>query len=154
VIGLRQHFGTRIRQCGAYEPWDPVEDAAEPVLLTPALLLELESIEPDDNDLNMPGRIAMRCAWAVHAVLSLRTVDLQIALPELAAAVIALVRKTGTDPLQPPLTGNRWGLGEALGAPEAVGARPAEFRPGLNGHDSWVITWEQVIYLPESLPTD
>lgn len=152
--GLRAHFGASVRQYGAYQPWDPTEDEPETELLTPALLLELESIDPDETEDQMPGRVALRCAWTVHAMLSIRTEDLQIALPELAAAVVALVRQQQSPPSPPPLNGNRWGLGEAVGVPEAVSARPAEFVPGLHGHDSWAVTWEQVTYLPETLPTD
>ena len=152
--GFRAHFGDAIRQYGAYEPWDPVEDEPEPELKTPAWLFELESIDPDDAGSHAPGRLAIRCTFNAHAVLSILTLELQIALPELAAAGIAVVRKTETRPLAPPLNGNRWGLGEALGPPEAVSARPAGFRPGLHGHDAWAVSWEQVVYLPESLPTD
>ena len=75
-------------------------------------------------------------------------------LPELAASLIALLRRSETAPLAPPLNGNRWGLGEALGPPEAVSASPAGESAGANGRDSWVVTWEQVVYLPETLPTD
>lgn len=152
--GLRAHFGSAILQYGPYQPWDSVDDEPETELLTPALLLELESIDPDDAALHQPGRIAIRCAWAVHAVLSIRTEDLQIALPELAAAVMTLVRKNETDPARPPLTANRWGLAEAVGPPEALSARPGEFTPGLNGRDAWIIAWEQTLYLPQTLPTD
>jgi len=156
VAAARAWFGDAVQQYGAYEPWgaggeNPDADAE---IKTPALLLELESIEPDDTDAHGPGLIAVRCAWAFHAILSQRTDDLQIALPEFAAAAIALIRRAESLPYGPPLNGNRWGLGEAVGVPEAVSARPGPFTPGLNGRDSWLITWEQVVYLPETLPTD
>ena len=154
VDALRAHFWATVRQYGAYQPWDPIEDTPETEILTPALLLELESIDPDDDEMHMPGRVGMRCAWSVHVMLSTRTEELQIALPELAAAVVALVRKQETEPLHPPLNGNHWCLGEAVDGPDAVTARPAGFHPGLHGHDSWVVTWEQAIHLPETLPTD
>lgn len=150
---LRIYFGTSIRQYGAYEPWDPIEDEAEPDLRTPALLIELESLEPDASEEQIPGQIAIRASIAVHVILSILTDQLQIALPELAASVIALVRKRQTEILRAPLSGNRWGLGDAVEIPEAVSAQPAEFRPGLHGHDSWVVRWEQIVYLPETLPT-
>ena len=151
---LRAHFGAAIEQYGVYQPWDPVEGAAEPVLKTPALLISLDAMPIDEADTHAPGRIGIRCAISIHAILSILTEDLQIALPELAAAVTALVRQTELDPLAPPLNGNRWGLGDAISPPEAVSAEPAEFTPGLNGRDSWTVSWEQVVYLPETLPTD
>lgn len=152
VDALRDHFGNRIRQYGAYEPWDDVADQPEDDIKTPALLFAVDGISPDDDGIFSPGRVGIRCELTVHAVLSIQTENLQAKLPELAAAVIALVRRTESAPGVPPLNGNRWGLGEAADTPESVSARPDEFRPGLNGRDSWVVTWEQVIYLPESLP--
>jgi hypothetical protein len=129
---LRAHFNASVQQYGTYQPLDT-----------------------DDVALHLPGCVALRCALAVHVVLGVLTDDLQVALRELAAAVITLVRQTDTAAAaRPPLNGNHWGLGEAVGTPEAVSARPAEFRPGLNGFDAWIVTWEQIVYLPETLPTD
>ena len=151
---LRAHFGDRIRQYGAYEPWDPVSDEPEPEIKTPMMLIELESIDPDDSSSSKPGRVSIRCSWSVHVVLSIETERLQIALAELAAAVVALIRKTEFAPGIPPLNGNRWGLGKAVDVSEAVSASPAGESAGANGRDSWVVTWEQVAHLPESLLTD
>jgi hypothetical protein len=152
---LRAHFNASVQQYGTYQPWDTDSDAPDSELRTPALLVELEAMDPDDVALHLPGCVALRCALAVHVVLGVLTDDLQVALRELAAAVITLVRQTDTAAAaRPPLNGNHWGLGEAVGTPEAVSARPAEFRPGLNGFDAWIVTWEQIVYLPETLPTD
>jgi hypothetical protein len=150
---LRDHFGAHVQQIGLYQPMD-IHGDPEAELLTPALLLELDAIENDEAADHAPGVIAVRCLWTIHAILSIRTENLQMALPEMAAAVIALIRQTTPNPMRPPLNAHRWGLGDAVGAPDAVSARPGEFRPGLHGHDAWAVSWEQTLYLPESLPTD
>ena len=151
---LRGHFGANVEQFGVYQPWDPIDDEPEATLRTPALLIELAAMPTDEPEDHSPGRVAIRCQWTIHVVLSILTENLQVALAELSAAVIALIRQTEIDPFRPPLNGNRWGLGDAVGPPEAVFAEPAEFDPGLHGRDSWAVSWEQVIYVAESLPTD
>jgi hypothetical protein len=152
IDALQARFGARVRQFGAYEPWDYDTESADPDLRTPALLIELESIGPDGDDIHTPGRVALRCNWAIHAALSIRTEKLQTELREFAAAVVTTLRRS--DPSAPltPTNGNRWGLGKAVGAPEGVSAQPGEFRPGLNGRDSWLITWDQIVYVDDELP--
>lgn len=149
---LRDRFGERVRQYGIYEPWDEAEDEAEPKLKTPALLIQVEGIEPDLAEDQVPGAIAIRLSVTIHVLLSIRTERLQVALPELAAAVIALLRQPQYQPMRPPLNGNRWGLGDAVDIPESVAAQPADFSPGLHGHDGWAVSFEQVLFLPEDLP--
>lgn len=149
---LRAHFGDRIRQYGIYEPWDEDEDEAEPKLKTPALLIQVEGIEPDLAEDHAEGAIGIQLSMCVHALLSLRTPRLQIALPELAAGVITLIAKQEARVLRPPSNGNRWGLEGAVGLPEMIRAEPADFSPGLHGHDGWAVRFEQTLYLPETLP--
>jgi hypothetical protein len=152
VDACRAHFGARIRQYGAYEPWDAMTDEPEgPALETPALLLEIEGLA--DADLEYPdptGRLAQECSWVLHCVLSNRTARLQQTLPQFAAAVLALVRPARAGGHRD--RGNLWGFGGAVEEPRNVSAQPAAFTPGLHGRDSWAVRWDQIAYLDDSLP--
>lgn len=143
----RAAFGSAIRQYGAYEPLgSPAMPETE--LLTPALLLELEGFEQEDEDgARGDSRVLVRCAWALHIWLSALTPSLQVALPELASDLLILIRTRDHD-LRRAQRGNRWGLGPACGYPQRVEAMPAQFQPGLNGRDSWLVRWDQSLYLP------
>lgn len=150
VSALSETFSDRVATIGAYEPWaDSSGDESEPIK-TPVLLLELESLDQDEDiaPRQTKGRTAIRCSWAVHAILSLSTERLQQALPELAASIMALVRKHETYSYVTQ-RGNRWGLEIACDYPSSISAQPAAFTPGLNGRDSWVVRWEQVVYLSD-----
>jgi len=146
----RAAFGSTIRQYGAYEPLgSPASPETE--LLTPALLLELEGFEQDDEDgARGESRVLVRCAWALHLWLSTRTPAVQVALPDLAANLLILIRTREHD-LRRAQRGNRWGLGPACGYPQRIAAMPAQLEPGLNGRDSWLIRWDQSLYLPLTL---
>ena len=149
LAGYRARFGDRVRSYGAYEPADPLSD--EPAdLATPALLLELESIELEPGT-DPEGRLPLRCTWALHCVLSAATEHLQQVLPQFAAAAAS--------ELMPPLSvgasrriGARWGLGAAVDDPTAISAAPGGFSPGLHGHDGWKLTWEQVAFIHDEAP--
>jgi hypothetical protein len=148
LAAARAHFGTLIAHYGAYEPWDPDDDAAVPAVQTPALLFELESFARADPD--ALGRFGIEATCVLHCVLSQATERLQQTLPQVAAAVLALVDAsvTGTTYLR----GNDWGLGGAASYPTNLQAQPAEFSPGLNGRDAWLVRWEQALYLSTDLP--
>jgi hypothetical protein len=152
VAALRAHFGERVLNYGAYDPWNEYTDEASATLETPALLLELEGFNVPEDVRDPLDRIPCECSWVIHAVLGLGTPRLQQTLPQFAAAVASLV--------MPPLVedamvrGNLWGLGAATDAPVRVSAQPGEFQPGLHGRDAWVIRWDQTIYLDQELPAE
>lgn len=150
LAAARARFGALVAQYGAYEPWDVEEEPAAPLasLQTPALLLEIENLARADAD--ALGRFGIDATCVLHCVLSLSTPRLQQTLPQVAAAVLALVDEsvTGTGYLR----GNDWGLGGAASYPTNLQAQPAEFTPGLHGRDSWIVRWDQTFYLSTALP--
>ena len=152
VAAMQNAFGSAIRQYGAYTPIDLFGDATDPELRTPALLLALESLDEADEPARKQtsGRAAVRCTWVIHVLLSIKSPSLQIALPDLAAAVMALIRRCDASAPYTSKRGNRWGKGLACDYPDAAHAQPSEFAPTLHGCDAWSVRWEQVVYLPES----
>lgn len=139
LAAFAARYAGRVQTVAAYDPFAPQDEAAEPpgqerrALTTPALLLELSAIDPGPDD--GTDRQPLRLTWTAHCVLSFLTHGLQTELREFAGDVLACVRH------------NRWGFARALRAPQALSAQPGEFRPGLAGYDSWVVTWEQDAYL-------
>lgn len=147
LASLEARFGARIARYGAYELDDELGDPQREIA-TPALLLRLESFVADLAEPDPWGRLPLRCAWSVRCLLSTETQDLQRTLPQLAAAVVSTVI-----PLASVDAGRRgadWGLGGAVGLPEAPSAQPDGL--GIFGADSWVVRWEQVVYVSEELP--
>ncbi len=132
--GIRTHFAGRLKTVAMYDVGntDPIE--------TPAALLVMES-GGKREDLG-DGRFPLRCLITVHCILGFKTKNLALELRKFAASSIRLV------------DGNRWGIEESVDLPDISGQDaigPGEFRPGQDGYDSWYATWEQTIYLGESV---
>ena len=137
VADFTAHYLGRVATVAAYDPF-PIPSAQEQqALVTPAILLELSEIAEGEED--GTDRQALRLMLTAHCVLSMRTAQIQLELREFAADVLAHVR------------GQRWGLAKAVQASERPSAQPGEFKPGLEGYDSWAATWEQLVYIGPSL---
>jgi len=100
---------------------------------TPAAVLRLAELAPDDAPEDGSGQLAVRCRWEVFLVLAGRTPGAARALHELAGAVAVLVQ------------GNRFGL--AARPARFVLAEPDEFGPQWKGADVWRVEFEQVLPL-------
>lgn len=133
LADLREHYLDRVQTIAAYDPFPEADDQARQPLTTPALLLDLEAIDPGEED--GTDRQALRLTWAAHCVLSFRTAQLQVELREFAADLLGHIRY------------NRWGLAPAVAPPTALSAQPGEFVPGLAGYDTWLARWEQQVYV-------
>jgi len=131
LAALRDQFTGRVDTIAHYAPLgsDPID--------TPALLLELE--EADEGDDIGDGRMPLRGRWAIHCVLSLHTPEVALSVREMAAEVMTLVRRNG------------WGMGPSIGRPKGLHMAPGDMRPGQAGYESWVVSWEQTLYLVASL---
>ena len=88
-------------------------------LNTPAAVLNLAGLEPDDEPEDGSGLLALRCRWEVFLVLAARTPGVERKLRELAGACAAVVQ------------GQRFGL--ATDPARFVLAEPNEFEPHLEG---------------------
>ena len=137
LADLSAHYADRVATIAAYDPFPEANDQERQPLTTPALLLELVSIDPDAED--GTDRRVLRLTWSAHCVLSFRTAQVQIELRDFAADVLGRVRY------------NRWGLPAAVREPQAMSAQPGEFNPGLPGFDSWIATWEQVVFVGQDV---
>jgi|GEM_PF-982893 len=120
------------------ESYDPDSELS---VLAPALFLELEDFDPGDDigDERLPAQ----CRFSIHCVLGWEVENLALEIREFAAAVAMLVRNDGI-----------WQKGGALTNPKLISAYPGNFRKDMNsGYDSWVVSWEQTVYLGESIWT-
>ena len=137
LADLSDHYADRVATIAAYDPFPEADDQERQPLTTPALLLELVAIDPDAED--GTDRQVLRLTWSAHCVLSFRTAQVQIELREFAADVLGRVRY------------NRWGLPAAVREPQAMNAQPGEFRPDQVGFDSWLVTWEQIVFVGQDV---
>ena len=128
LSALRTQFEDRKVTVAAYTP-------TTSALQTPALLLEMEdgTLGDDRGD----GRTALSCRLTLHALLSLQTNDVELAIRDFASEVLLFTRY------------QQWGLKE-VSVPEQLAMGPGHFQTGDLGYESWYITWEQTIYLGKS----
>jgi hypothetical protein len=145
-------FGGEISQIGAWQPRDASgypEDAIKP----PALLIYVPSLS-SMGDTYKPHAVGWRIAVNVLCVLSRDTDAIQTRLYTLGAAVGGLVSTHAADPMRPPRVGQRWGLGDAVEAPDRSTLRIAPTDIDIPGLSAALVEWTQTIYLTEALPED
>lgn len=147
---MRAHFGIEAYQYGSYSPQSSFDGTPIAALQTPALIFEVTEFYFDDDERDAAGRLLAHVSLAIHCVLSIKTDRMQQTLPQLAAAVAALVLKPTS--VNEFIRGNTWGLKGAVGLPERVEARPSEFAPELAGRDAYTVSWEQTVYIDTTAP--
>jgi len=104
-------------------------------LATPAILIEVEGMTV--GKLNSMGKTPLNLSMALHCVLGHGTPNLELEVRNFASQVMNL------------LTNQYFNLPDLLEAPQNISAQPGEFKPGKSGFDSFVVTFEQVIYVGE-----
>lgn len=141
VDGIRAHFGDSLQTVQAYFPaWQSEQPDAGLQIDTPAVLVEIERMEAGIDDDRGDGTNAVLCHVAIHCVLGSQTEHLQRELRVFAAAMMRLVRH------------RQWCSGcDGTAEPENVQALPGIFRHGQAGYDSFVVAFEQAVYLGESV---
>lgn len=147
---LRSHFGGDIRQVGAWQPRD-ADGYADTEILTPALLIYVPGLATQ-SETYKPHAVGWVASINVLCVLSRDTDNIQTKLLELGAAVGGMVSTHDAAPMRPPKVGQRWGLSDAVDAPDraSLSIRPTDLSiPGLAAVN---VEWSQTIYLPETLP--
>ncbi len=133
IDDLTERYRDRVYTIMSYDMW-PDDDGQDPQpIITPAIILELDAIDPGDDD--GTDRQSLMLTWSAHCIISIRTQDMQIELREFAADVLSHVRH------------NRWGLGSAVSPPEDLVAIPDEFIPENAGYESWIAQWRQQSYV-------
>ena len=133
LADLTAAYHDRVATIALYDPFVMGADQDPQALATPALLLELEAIDPEPED--GTERQPLRLIWVAHCILSLRTASVQMELRVFAADLMNHLRF------------RRWGYPGAVSDPQAISAQPGEFKPGLAGFDSYLVRWEQVVQL-------
>lgn len=106
---------------------------------TPACLVELADLEPGDMDPGT-GQQAVLARFQARIVIGFRETKAKRAVRAWSAAFIAFLR------------GQRWGL--PVGPARFVSAGPDEFSPELDQYEAWLIEWEQVLHLGETVWRD
>ena len=146
---IRAHtWPSEIAAVGYRAPFD-FDDADEPAaMMTPAILLTITDRETEPEARTPPGRVARRCAFELHGVLSSKTENLQVELLELSESIYAMVE--ARDAKTSHERGNHWGLGDAVGVPfEIRDSDQGAYAAGVHGYDGRVVSWSQVVYLPD-----
>jgi len=131
ISAIKDEFGESLDTVDSYIP-----NRSAPID-TPAALLELESMEEGDDIGD--GRIPVACSFTVHCILGVGTPNISLQVRLFAAQVLKLVRR------------NKWGLGKGASLVEQVSAGPGEFNQGKNGYESWYVTWDQTVYVGDSV---
>ncbi len=131
IRAFKDRFSSRLDTIQAYRP-----DQQDETVDTPALLLEMERGE-EGLDLG-DGRVALRCSFTAHCLLSTQTPDVEIEVRDFAVQVFRFVKE------------NRWGLEGSIDDPVSLSMGPGGFKPGAHGYESWYVNWEQTVYLGES----
>lgn len=136
VESIAEHFGDSLDTVQAYMP-EPLDSQSQGLIIdTPAALVEIEMLDETD-DLG-DGRDAVDCSVNIHCILGMATPDIQKALRSFAAEMLRLVKNN-------PIAQCR-GL---AGRPERISAVPGVFSKGEGGYDSFVVSFNQVVFLGE-----
>ena len=141
----RSYFAGEVAQVGPLTLDDSENLGA--TLVTPAILLTLDSMTPVEDE--PAWRHSLTCTCTLYGVLSLKTADLQGELAEFALALESMIRNAHAGELL-PLSGNDWGLGQAVGPASQILLQPVDI--GLNGRAAWGVKWSQLVYFSGILP--
>ncbi len=141
VVLFKNHFGDSLATVQAYLPETQSDDPeAGLTIKTPALLVEIEKTGQGHN--LGDGRVAVYCELAAHCILGTATPKLQQELRNFGVEVQRL------------LTDLDFCLGKPVsaGMPEDVNGMPGWWQKGgAGGYDSWVVTFEQTVWIGESV---
>jgi hypothetical protein len=130
------HFGDNVNTIAWYQQGET--PAGQPLpIITPAVILEIESAEEGDDIGD--DRAPLLCHFTAYCILGQQTEALQIQVREFAAQLFKKVRK------------NKWGLAHNVSFPGMVTLGPGKFDPEKNGFDSWYVSWDQTLYLGDSI---
>lgn len=117
------------------DTYEPLKDLSE---LAPALLINFEEL-PKAVDVG-DGRYPVNARISLHCVLGYEVKNLQIELQEFAISVSQFVYENGI-----------WLNGSVVSKPTGITAFPGNFKKATSGgYDSWVVSWDQHLYLGES----
>lgn len=133
---LATYFAANVNTIVWYEQGETSTGQPLPIK-TPAVILEIEAAEEGDDAGDDRSPLLMHIT--AYCILSQQTADLQIQLRSFAAQLFAKVRK------------NKWGLGNTVSFPGGITLGPGKFDPEATGYDSWFVSWDQTLYLGESI---
>ena len=136
ISQLKNQFGHKVKSIRVHSPLIKQFEA-------PALLLTLDTMSQSDE--TGDGRTATQCSFSVCAVLPVHGLPLDrvaIAAANYAAELLDFIKY------------NHWGLGVDVGHPQQLSAQPADFKPGKTGYESWVVNWQQTVYLGDTEADD
>lgn len=124
------HFGNIIEEVVWYRTPDEQ-------LNTPCVILEMEDFKEggDLGDDRTPVFAKMNAACVLH----FETVNRELALRSFALDLFRLVRQ------------QNWGLGEHVERAHSLYAQPGLIKPDSDGYASWFVSWEQTLYVGESV---
>ena len=110
--------------------------AVDGSVITPSIIIAMESA--DEGEDCGDGRVAINAKFCAYCYLGINTQNIQLELREFVTQVFAHVKN------------NVWNLDNVL-VPQHIEAGPGDFNPADNGFESWYVSWEQTIYLGDSV---
>jgi len=126
---LIEKFSGLVETVASYEP------AQINPINTPAILLEMDDCTlggtSDDRDELMASMIA-------HCIVGHKTPNIDLAVRDFAIQVSQFLRH------------NVFKI-KGIGQPENIQLGKGEFKPGKHGYESWYVSWDQAVYLTESV---
>ncbi len=132
VAAVKDHFGGRLAVVGGYD-----EIADDGVIDSPAVLIGIEGFSEGSD--RGDDRVPLKCQVSAQCILSVKTENVQVQVRAFAAEFLSVIRR------------NKFDFGVDVSFPEGLDARPGVLRPGDNGYDSFEVTWDQELYLGESV---
>jgi hypothetical protein len=133
---IAAHFGDNVNTVTWYQQGET--PAGQPLpIVTPAVILEIENAEEGDDVGD--DRAPLLCHITAYCILGQQTTSLQIQVRDFAAQLFTKVRK------------NKWGLAHNVSFPGMITLGPGKFDPEKNGYDSWFVSWDQTLYLGDSV---
>jgi hypothetical protein len=139
VDAIKNHFGDSLNTVQAYFPIYQSEDLDKGLQIeTPAVLVEIEQFYADADLDAGDGRDALILQVALHCVLGDQTPNLQQELRNFAAEMLRLLKNKRLTPCA------------SSQIPQNMQAMPGRFAKGQGGYDSFVVVFEQTVYLGEA----
>ncbi|WP_163832174.1 hypothetical protein [Spartinivicinus ruber] len=130
-----QHFDKKIDRIQAYSPSQSIE--------SPAIYLGSHELTLDKQQWD--GRYLLQGEWFALCVLSMTTPNVEIEIRQFATEIMLVLNNPAK---------NRWPLIDQVSEPEAIQSRPAIFNPDADGYEAWEVSWQQSLYIGDSIWLD
>ncbi|MCX4025169.1 hypothetical protein [Spartinivicinus marinus] len=132
---LGQHFDKKIDRIQVYSPSQSIE--------SPAIYLGSHELTVEKQQWD--GRHLLHSEWFALCVLSIQTPNVDIEIRQFATEIMLVLNNHDK---------NRWSLADQVSEPKMIQSRPAIFNPDADGYEAWEVSWQQSLYIGDSIWLD